>query len=221
MSKQFIRAFRADEQPAEGAPAGGPIRFVASTEGIKRDKLQLSAAGWQLDNYRKNPVVLWGHDYLGRAPIGRAEVAVEGEQLVTDVTFDSGDPFAADIERKYRNGFLHAVSVGWEVLEEDGQRILKQDLLDISAVPVPGDPDALIQRQAVAMRAFLDGVMQSGSEGDGQRIGAVLNARNKGALEQAMELIRGVLDSAKKQDEADDDEGNRALADIAERLQKI
>lgn len=222
MSKQFIRAFRSEQQPA----ADGPIRFTASTEGIKRDGLEISSGGWQLDNYRKNPVVLWGHDYLGRPPIGRAEVTVLGGELLADVTFDRADPFAAEVERKYRAGFLNAVSVGWEVLEQsgNGQQVLRQDLLDISAVPVPGDPDALIQRQAAAMRAYLDGVMQPGAVGDGQRVGAVLNARNKDALRQAMELIQAVLESAEKKAAADEDKESdeeRALRKIADRLQTL
>ncbi len=224
MTKQFIRAFRATEQPAGD---DGPIRFVASTEGVKRDGLEISAAGWQLDNYRKNPVFLWAHDYMGHPPIGRAEVAVLGGELIADVTFDRTDPFAAEIERKYRAGFLNTVSVGWNVLEQssNGQQVLKQDLLDISAVPVPGDPDALIQRQAAAMRAFLDSVTQSEPDGDGQRVGSVLNARNKDALRQALELIQSVLESAEKHAETDEkedgDETERALQQIVDRLQSI
>lgn len=219
MTKQFIRAFRAAEQP----DAEGPLRFIASTEGVKRDGLEISAAGWQLEHYRANPVVLWGHDYLGRPPIGRADVTVLGGELLADVTFDRADPFAAEVERKYRAGFLNAVSVGWEVLEQsgNGQRVLQQDLLDISAVPVPGDPDALIQRQAAAMRAYLDGVMQPGADGDGQRMGAVLNARNRDALRQAVDLINAVLESAEKKAEADEDresDEDRALREIADRL---
>lgn len=222
MPKQYIRAFRADEQPAAAPSEGGAIRFVASTEGIKRDGLEISSAGWQLDNYRKNPVVLWGHDYMTRPPIGRAEVAIDGDRLVADVTFDRADPFAAEVERKYRAGYLNAVSVGWESLEDSGQKVTRQDLLDISAVPVPGDPDALIQRQAAAMRAYLDGVMQPGADGDGQRMGAVLNARNRDALHQAVDLINAVLESAEKKAEADEDKESdeeRALREIADRLQ--
>lgn len=125
---------------------GDPLRFVASTEGVKRDGKALRSDRWLLDNYRANPVVLWSHDYLGRTlPIGRADVQVEGDRLVADVVFDRDDEFARQVERKYRDGFLNAVSVGWEDVRRGGD--LWHELLDISAVPVPADPDALIERQ--------------------------------------------------------------------------
>lgn len=174
MATRYLRAYRADEQPApEKEGEAGPIRFVASTENMARDGKTLNADGWRLDNYAKNPVFLWAHDYTGvRPPIGRTETKVEGKSLITDVVFDQGDPFAVDIERKYRAGFMNAVSVGWDE-SEDGVH----ELLDISAVPVPGDPDALIVRQARAYRALadaLDSVTQSGppdpdGEGEAER----------------------------------------------------
>lgn len=147
-----------------GAQAGSPIRFVASTEGIARDGLIIDADAWELDNYRANPVVLWSHDYAGaRPPIGRAvDVFVEGNRLMADIEFDQGDEFARNVERKYREGYLHSVSVGWdtkavEPVSESGirGRVTRADLLDISAVPVPGDPNATIARQARALADLL------------------------------------------------------------------
>lgn len=131
------------------ATTGGPLRFTASTEGVKRDGKNLKVDKWLLDNYRANPVVLWAHDYTGaRLPIGRAEVSVENRALMAEVTFDPQDEFAQAVEQKYRSGFLSTVSVGWDETK-DGY-----DLLDISAVPVPGDPQALLERQAGAQRAL-------------------------------------------------------------------
>ena len=164
----YLRALREVPEPEEGEPEGGqpgsPIRFVASTEGVKRDGKSLDAEKWQLDNFRANPVGLWGHDYWGeRLPIARADVSVEDGRLMASMTFDQEDEFARAVEGKYRRGFLNAVSVGWDETE-DGY-----ELLDISAVPVPGDPDALMERQMRAFRALADqlnSVMQSGPQDD-------------------------------------------------------
>lgn len=149
-TRQYLRALA---EPPETDT--GPIRFVASTEGVKRDGKTLAVTDWTLDNYRANPVVLWAHDYWGeRAPIGRADVLIDAERgaLISDIAFDQEDPFARSIESKYRRGFMHTVSVGWDpVKTADGPR---NDLLDISAVPVPGDPDALMERQARGLRNF-------------------------------------------------------------------
>ena len=152
---EYLRAFRADDGSEDAEPAaGGPIRFVASTEGIKRDGRELKMADWRLENYQRNPVVLWAHDYFGhQPPIGRAEVAVQGQSLIADVTFDAGDAFARDIERKIRAGFLNAVSVGWQDVP-DGKRVW-HDLMDVSVVPVPADPAALKVDEARALRGML------------------------------------------------------------------
>jgi len=154
--KVFIRAYceRAEGDPAE--LMGTPITFVASTEGIKRDGLDLSMDGGDLENYRANPVVLWAHDYWGnRPPIGRAQdLKVEGKNLKTDVIFDQADDFARSIERKYRDGFLNAVSIGFDPTEFEGNVVTSWDLLDISAVPVPGDPEALMERQGAGIRSI-------------------------------------------------------------------
>lgn len=67
------------------------------------------------------------------------------------------------VRRMYLTGFLHAVSIGfdpleWEAIEEksadkdliqiggEGTRFVKWDLLEFSGVPVPANPQALIDR---------------------------------------------------------------------------
>ena len=211
----YIRALC--ERAEQEADPGTPIRFTASTEGTKRDGKDLKAVDWRLDNYLRNPVVLWAHDYTGRTlPIGRASVTVDKSSLLADVTFDQQDDFARTVESKYRRGYLSAVSVGWDERDEG------LDLLDISAVPVPGDPDALMERQVRVWRSLLSEIdtatqgvdsgavatqsPQGGEDGgqaeetmtdsDNVRIGAVLNKRNKDDLTQAMQLIQGVIDRA-------------------------
>ncbi len=183
--KLFLRAFA--ERAAEPGKAGEPITFVASTEGVKRDGKDLQVMRWNLDNYQRNPVFLWAHDYMGRnLPIGRSAVEIDGKQLKAAVTFDQADDFARQVEAKYRNGYLNAVSVGWLDLarckkcgnlldawsywgmeylrkkcphceaELTGESVdLEYDLLDISGVPVPGDPEALMEREYAALRAIM------------------------------------------------------------------
>ena len=165
MKNLYMRAY--SETTVE---ADGPIRFVASTEGEKRDGLSIDAGAWNLDNYRRNPVFLWVHDYMGRnLPIGRADVRMEEGKLLADVVFDRDDPFAAQVERKYRAGFLNAVSVGWNILDytpargKEPPRITRADLLDLSAVPVPGDPDALMERAGQGARSVAEWLSELGN----------------------------------------------------------
>ena len=133
--------------------------FIATTGGAKRDGLALDMAGGQFDNYLRNPVFLWAHDYTGRTlPIGKVtRLAPSKTRLKAWVTFDREDEFARQVERKFDEGYLNAVSVGWMDMERDNAgMITKWDLLDISAVPVPGDPDALIERELALVRSFIE-----------------------------------------------------------------
>ena len=140
--------------------------FMASTPGTKRDGLDTAELPWRVDSYRSNPVCTWCHDFGGaRLPIGRADVEVlntpAGEFVRAAITFDRADPFAAEVERKYRDGFLHAVSVSWDDVDAAGipvrgagQRAVAHELLEIAAVPVPGDPCALLEKRATALRSM-------------------------------------------------------------------
>ena len=138
----------------------GTKEFVASTAGAKRDGLTLDMRGGIFDSYLANPVVLWCHDYRGeRLPVGKCvKLKPMVKELRALVSFDLSDPFAAEIDRKYDEGFLNAVSIGWIDREtsSDGRTVSKWELLDISAVPVPGDPQALLRREYAAIRSLIE-----------------------------------------------------------------
>lgn len=129
------------------------IRFVISTGSVDRDRDTIAAAGWKLDNYRKNPVVLWAHDYRG-LPLAKAvSVDVEGERLVAMAEFDT-HPMAETVLRMLKGGFLRATSVGFDPLkhvfndQRGGVDFTEQELLEFSIVPVPANPEALMEAAA-------------------------------------------------------------------------
>lgn len=172
MTVQYTRA-RVDRASLEGS---GPIRFVAATEGRQADGIDLRMEGARLDRYRNNPVVGFGHNYAGRdnLPIGRAvATSVDGDKLVIDVEFDRGDPFAVEVERKYRDGFLNAVSIGFTVKEWEspndnywsGGVAVGWELLELSAVPVPMDADAVVMSgrsiDKDSLRALVEEIVRS------------------------------------------------------------
>ena len=131
--------------------------FIASTIGMDRDGEVIDPAGWDLKNFKKNPVIMYGHDYSG-LPIGRApKVGISNGALKNTVEFppEGTYEFADIVERLVKEGFLNTESVGFIPKEwKDGnggkgprRTYTKQELLEISIVPVPSNPDAL--REAV------------------------------------------------------------------------
>lgn len=130
------------------------LRFIGSSEAEDRDGDIILASGWELDNYKKNPVFLWAHDYK-IPPIGRAlNVGVVGNELHFDIEFpEKGIHALADtVFDLYKGGFLNATSVGFIGKEgnpsSNGITYTKQELLELSAVPVPSNPTALQQAKA-------------------------------------------------------------------------
>lgn len=139
------------------------LRFIGSTEATDRDGDVISADGWELANYLKNPVFLWAHDY-SIPPIGKAiNVAVINKQLVFDIKFpEEGIHRLADtVYKLYKGGFLNATSVGFVGKEgkqtATGTHFTRQELLELSAVPVPSNPTALQQAKA---KGFISSGMQ-------------------------------------------------------------
>ena len=129
-----------------------PLTVVASDESADRLGDVVRADGWDLDAYKHNPVFLWAHDYT-RTPIGRSSwVGVDGSKLLATVEF-APTAFAREVELLYRQRFLRAVSVGFRARAfsfrkgrdgtVDGVEYTKQELLELSAVPVPANPHAL------------------------------------------------------------------------------
>ena len=113
----------------------------------------IEAKGWDLRNFKKNPVIMYAHDYR-TLPIGRApRVWISGDKLKNIVEFppEGTYEFADIVERLVNTGFLKAESVGfipkrWETGEgekEPKRTYTKQELLEISIVPVPAHQDAL------------------------------------------------------------------------------
>ena len=131
------------------APRLLTIKAAVGTEDRKGDVID--PTGWELDGYRRNPVFLWAHD-RSIPPIGQAKrVWIDDGALHAVVEFAPTD-FAREVAGLYVDGFMRGVSVGFLPLEvelreaSDGRRgyfYRRQELLEISAVPVPMHTDAL------------------------------------------------------------------------------
>lgn len=125
------------------------VNFTISTGAVDRDMDTIDPAGWDLRAYKKNPVVLWAHDYSG-LPIGRATVTQSRDRLTAVAEFPT-HPFADTVFQMVKEGFLNATSVGFRptkfAFNEDrkGVDFLQQELLEFSVVPVPANPEALVE----------------------------------------------------------------------------
>jgi len=122
------------------------MRAVASTSTLDRQGESIDQNGWNLKNFKKNPVLLWAHNH-DEPPIGTAKnIKIEGTGKQAKLTFE---PVFHDITDKakavgklFAEGVMNSFSVGFMPLEADGNTFTKSELLEISAVGVPANPEA-------------------------------------------------------------------------------
>lgn len=186
MFKSFVSVTKAVDLDA------GIFEAMISTESVDRQGDIVRAAGAQLENYLRNPVVLWAHDY-SQPPVARA-LSVEiipGVGLKSTFQFPEwGVSEQADtVRRLWAGGFLNATSIGFipmsmTPIDPDRQwgpqDITSWEMLEYSVVPVPANQNAL----RLAMKSL------AGSE---EKRGRVLSASNEKRLKEAADLINGVL----------------------------
>jgi len=145
-------------EPANDQAGPCTLDFVSSNEALDRYDEIISADGWKLDNYRRNPVFQNAHQYgdiiftLGKALITEVRAAGAQRVLFQRIEFaTSVNPLARIAYGLYQGKFLNAVSVGfvplrWETGSADSlfrRKYLEQELLEVSAVGIPANPEAL------------------------------------------------------------------------------
>jgi HK97 family phage prohead protease/HK97 family phage major capsid protein len=147
---------------------GDGVEFVLSDATVDRYGDIVEPAGWDLKNFKKNPIALFGH--RSDFPIGKwADLRIEGGKLIGRLvlaakgTSQRIDEMIALVEQ----GVLRAVSVGFRPLEMEpvdpkkpygAMRYMRQELLETSLVSVPANPAAVavarslnLSKEALAM----------------------------------------------------------------------
>lgn len=123
-----------------------------STDTPDRDGDVVVPKGVKLDNFLKNPVVLFGHKYDEPAIAKASDIVADDHTIKAKVTFPTKGvyPFADTIYDLIKEGIMNAWSIGFSVdknmterLESGGLKFNSSELLEFSAVPVPANAEAL------------------------------------------------------------------------------
>lgn len=149
------------------------LRFVISTGAVDRDRDSIDPKGWELDNYGRNPVVLWAHQ-ASMLPIGKALDVIKADDRLRAVVrflpeegYGAASAFADQVFKLARDGYLAATSVGfrplsWDFTEDEergaddwwpGIDFHSQELVELSIVSVPANPEALIDPDVIEQPA--------------------------------------------------------------------
>lgn len=148
------------------------IRFIGSTEGRDRDDEVIRLNGWDLKNFKKSPTILVNHQYH-ELPVAKAEkvwIDKEKKALMFDIRFPEPEISSVgdSIYKLYKNGYMTATSVGFkpdfekmEFGQKSGEPRVTyngQELLELSLVSVPANPEALMAQKGI-QKAMKDEVI--------------------------------------------------------------
>jgi HK97 family phage prohead protease len=125
----------------------GEITGIASTDDFDRQGESIKQDGWDLKSFKKNPVILASHNY-SEFPIGKATgIAVQDNKLTFKMVFSEATQTAKEAYQLVKEGILKSFSVGFiprEYDSKDANVITKAELLEISLVAVPANPNAIV-----------------------------------------------------------------------------
>lgn len=135
------------------------VTIVVSSEIVDRDGDVVKVAGINLKNYKKNPVVLWGHNSWS-FPIAQAteiSVDINKKQIIATAKFAETKE-ALELWGLVKDRFVRAVSIGFmplesrlagkhdkEVYGEKVNRIInKAELFELSFTNIPSNTEAIV-----------------------------------------------------------------------------
>lgn len=123
------------------------FKVVASTEDIDRSWEIIKANWWIWNNFMKNPVIIANHVYKIENIVGKAtKIFIENKQLVIEWVFSSSNPLGVLLADLYEEWMVKTVSV-WFIPkkrdEKNSNIITEAELLELSFVAVPCNPNAL------------------------------------------------------------------------------
>ena len=135
-----FKSVDADEMKVSGV--------VGSDDSVDRHGDKINPKGWDLTNFKKNPVIMLNHDY-SQFPIGKAvNVKRSKNSLVFDIQFSKTLPLAQEAFGLVKEGIMKAWSVGFLVKEwataGSEYTIDSMELLELSLVGIPANPNALL-----------------------------------------------------------------------------
>lgn len=231
MDKQVIRkTYQASEtKQVQGEDRTLIVRISTKTPDRSNDVVL--PGGVVLDNYFRNPVVAFGHNYSGLSIGKTTEINVADDGILAKVVFPPKGVYelADTLYELYKDNFMNAWSIGFIPLEtedrpEGGMIFKKWELLEYSAVMVPDNPEALtvLRTKGIDTKPIEKALKQAEEkkpEDEGEipedkeletKEGRVLSDKNRKLISNTVSLMKDAvtaLDELMKATESAPDEG--------------
>lgn len=126
------------------------ILAIATDETIDRHGEVLPIDSWDFKNFKKNPVLMFNHDYW-LPPVGVVKnIKLDGKRVTFEPQFHEITQLAREVKQMYDEGIMNSFSVGFipNQPKKEGQKVMLE-LLEISAVSIPANPNARVSEKSL------------------------------------------------------------------------
>ena len=143
-------------------------RVRISNESLNSYGTRVLTAGMNVDQYNRNPVLLYMHE-RGQVIGYVKDLKVEGEEVTGELMFDEATELSQRCKKQWEFGSLKMVSVGIDILElsEDPKHLVagqtsptisKSKLFEVSLVDIGANDDAIVlQKDGTRIELGKDG----------------------------------------------------------------
>ena len=210
------------------------LTAIASTSNPDRDHDVLPSDGWNLKNFKKNPVMLYGHDSRDLPVATVTDIKQDGEKLVFKARFPKPGihDFADKVYELYKDGILRAFSVrfsskDYEKNDYGGLTFKKSELLEISAVTIPANAEALVQQVKQLKESDNDMADTKAPEKKEEKVltmeevEAKIKEMTENMEKNATEKANALFEDTKKEYEETIKEQRKALEELNKRLNEL
>ncbi len=134
-------------------------RVRISNERLNSYGTRVLTAGMNVDQYNRNPVLLYMHE-RGQVIGYVKDLKVEGDEVTGELMFDEATELSQRCKKQWEFGSLKMVSVGLDILElsEDPKHLVqgqtcptitKSKLFEVSLVDIGANDDAIVLRKSL------------------------------------------------------------------------
>jgi HK97 family phage prohead protease len=137
------------------AEENGTFEVIVATNDTDRHGETINIEGVDISNYKKNPIVLFSHNWH-ELPIGKAtSIEKRDGQIVAKGVFapESANPMAQKVRKMHDSGMIKTVSIGLfvEEFDRDEREIKESEMVEFSFVPIPANPEAMVMAEEKGM----------------------------------------------------------------------
>lgn len=180
------------------------IEGIFSTPVVDRHDESVIQEGWKLDDYIKNPVVLWSHDNYQFPLAQMIRIGFENGNLAGAMKFAVDEYEVAATAFKLMKGkYLRAFSVGFQnnVYEVDNEneivKLTENVLMEVSVVNVPANQEALAKIKTLDILKKEEEkeikTEEPTEEEKNKSAVELISKSNKDTIRTAIETLTGVL----------------------------